>query len=39
VDAVNKPQEFMAGKKLITEKKVVDRNRLADPAVPMRELA
>jgi len=38
VDAVNKPQEFMAGRKLITEKKAVDKTKLTDPAVPMREL-
>ena len=39
VDAINKPPEFMAGRKLIVERKTVDRARIADPAVPMRELA
>lgn len=39
VDAVNRPPEFMAGKKLITERKRVDKTRLSDPSVPMRELA
>ena len=38
VDAINRPQEFMAGKKLITERKRVDQARLADPVVAMREL-
>lgn len=38
VDAVNKPPEFMIGKKLITGGKVVDRARLADAAVPMKEI-
>lgn len=38
VDAVNKPQEFMMGKRLITGKVEVDQVRLADPDVPMKEL-
>jgi len=38
VDAVNRPPEFMTGKKLITEARAVDKVRLADAAVPMREL-
>jgi 3-phenylpropionate/trans-cinnamate dioxygenase ferredoxin reductase subunit len=38
VDAVNRPPEFMVGKRLITEGHVVDRARLADAAVPAREL-
>ncbi|OGT85116.1 MAG: pyridine nucleotide-disulfide oxidoreductase [Gammaproteobacteria bacterium RIFCSPLOWO2_02_FULL_61_13] len=38
VDAVNRPPEFMTGKKLITEARPVDKTRLADAAVPMREL-
>lgn len=38
VDAVNRPPEFMAGKKLITDGRTIDRARLADPAVPMREI-
>lgn len=38
VDAVNKPAEFMAGKKLISERKKIDQARLADTSVPMREL-
>ena len=39
VDAVNKAAEFMAGKKLITERKPADKAKLADSSVPMRELA
>ncbi len=38
VDAVNKPPEFMIGKKLISEGRPVDKVRLADVAVPMRDL-
>ena len=38
VDAVNRPPEFMTGKKLITEARPVDTARLADPAIPMKEL-
>lgn len=38
VDAVNKPQEFMMGKKLITEKIAVDKKKLADADVPIKEL-
>lgn len=38
VDAVNRPPEFMTGKKLITEGHVVDRVRLADAGVPMRDI-
>lgn len=37
VDAVNKPQEFMFGKRLITGQVVVDRTKLADTNVPMKE--
>lgn len=37
VDAVNKPAEFMMGRRLITEKAEVDRNQLADENVHMRE--
>lgn len=39
VDAVNKPPEFMMGKRLITERVIVDQDRLADASVPMKELA
>jgi 3-phenylpropionate/trans-cinnamate dioxygenase ferredoxin reductase subunit len=38
VDAVNKPQEFMMGRRLITEKVQLDEAKLADPSVPMKEL-
>ena len=38
VDAVNMPQEFMAGKRLITGRIAVDKARLADAAGAMKEL-
>ena len=38
VDAVNKPQEFMFTKKLIPLQKTVDKERLADDDVPIKEL-
>ncbi len=38
VDAVNSPQEYMAARKLIPERRVIDKARLADAAVPAREL-
>ncbi len=38
VDAVNKPPEFMVGKRLITGKVSVDKTKLADENVPMKEL-
>lgn len=37
VDAINKPQEFMLGRRLITEKVVADEARLADPSVSLKE--
>ena len=38
VDAINKPPEFMMGKRLITSKVSPDREKLADPGVPIKEL-
>ena len=38
VDAINKPQEFMFTKKLIPARKAVDRLKLADTDVPVKEL-
>lgn len=38
VDAINKPQEFMMGKKLITKKVIVDKEKLANDNIPVREL-
>jgi len=38
VDAINKPAEFMMGKRLITEKVIVDKTRLSDDTVNMKEL-
>ena len=39
VEAVNAPPEFMMGKQLIAKAIPVDRARLADPAVSMKEVA
>lgn len=36
VDAVNSPQEFMLGKRIITGNMAVDPARLADAAIPMK---
>ena len=38
VDAVNKPPEFMMGKRMISAKLAVDKVRLADDTVPIKEL-
>ncbi len=38
VDAVNKPPEFMMGKRLISNKVDPDREKLADAAVPIKEI-
>ena len=38
VDAVNRPPEFMMGKRLITERVKIDKARLADDGVHIREL-
>src|SRR5206468_1501288 len=39
VEAVNAPAEFMAARQLIGQRRAVDRARLADPAVSMKEVA
>jgi 3-phenylpropionate/trans-cinnamate dioxygenase ferredoxin reductase subunit len=39
VEAVNAPAEFMAGKLLIGSQKPIDRAKLADPTVSMKEVA
>lgn len=39
VEAVNAPPEFMMGRKLIESRRPVDRNKLADPAVSMKDVA
>ena len=38
VDSVNRPPEFMLGKKLTTEKISLDWNKLADENIAMKEL-
>jgi len=39
VEAINSPPEFMMGKQLILNRKPVDKARLADPTVSMKEVA
>jgi 3-phenylpropionate/trans-cinnamate dioxygenase ferredoxin reductase subunit len=39
VEAVNAPPEFMMGKQLIAQRRPVAREKLADPAVSMKEVA
>ena len=39
VEAINSPPEFMMGKQLILNRKPVDKSRLADPSVSMKEVA
>ncbi|HEY0646463.1 NAD(P)/FAD-dependent oxidoreductase [Phenylobacterium sp.] len=39
VEAVNAPPEFMMGKQLILSRRRVDKTKLADPAVSMRDVA
>jgi 3-phenylpropionate/trans-cinnamate dioxygenase ferredoxin reductase subunit len=38
VEAINAPAEFMGGKLLIGARRPVSRERLADPAVSMKEV-
>lgn len=38
VDAVNRPAEFMLGKRLLTEGPEIDKHRLADDSIPAKEL-
>ena len=39
VEAVNAPQDYMIGKKLIAEGKSVPAERLADTTIPMKQIA
>jgi len=39
VEAINSPPEFMMGKMLIGNRKPVDKARLADPSISMKEVA
>ena len=39
VEAINSPPEFMMGKQLILGRKPIDKARLADPSVSMKEVA
>lgn len=36
VDAVNRPQEYMVGKRLIPQNKIIDKKALADETVPLK---
>ena len=38
VDAINRPGEFMVGKKLLMQGLAVDKSRLADESIPAKEL-
>ena len=38
VDAINKPAEFMVGKRLITDKKIVNKEKLSDTNIKIKEL-
>jgi 3-phenylpropionate/trans-cinnamate dioxygenase ferredoxin reductase subunit len=39
VEAINAPPEFMAGKQFILSRKPVDKAKLADPSISMKEVA
>ena len=39
VEAINSPPEFMMGRQLIGSRRPVDKQRLADPSVSMKEVA
>jgi 3-phenylpropionate/trans-cinnamate dioxygenase ferredoxin reductase subunit len=39
VEAINSPPEFMMGKQLIGARRAVDKAKLADPSVSMKEVA
>ena len=39
VEAINSPPEFMMGKQLILGRKPIDKGRLADPSISMKEVA
>ncbi len=39
VEAINSPPEFMMGRQLIGNRKPVDKTRLADPTISMKEVA
>ena len=39
VEAINSPPEFMMGKQLIGNRRAIDKARLADPAISMKEVA
>jgi 3-phenylpropionate/trans-cinnamate dioxygenase ferredoxin reductase subunit len=38
VDAINRPQDFLAGQKLIREARAIDRHRAADPGIRLADL-
>jgi len=38
VDAINRPGEFMAGKKLLLQPTAIDKGKLADDSIPVKEI-
>ena len=38
-DCVNRPAEHMMSRKLISEKILIDKNRLSDETIPIKEIA
>jgi 3-phenylpropionate/trans-cinnamate dioxygenase ferredoxin reductase subunit len=38
VDAVNRPREFMACRKLVPQRPSIDPEKLADESIPMKEM-
>ena len=38
VDAVNRPREFMACRKIVPQRPSIDPARLADESIPMQEM-
>jgi 3-phenylpropionate/trans-cinnamate dioxygenase ferredoxin reductase subunit len=38
VDAVNRPREFMACRKLVPQRPCIDPAKLADESIPMQEM-
>ena len=38
VDAINRPAEFMLGKRMLTQGATADKQKLADESIPAKEL-
>ncbi|MDA9433768.1 NAD(P)/FAD-dependent oxidoreductase [Bradyrhizobium sp. CCBAU 51627] len=39
VEAINAPQEFMVGKRLILSRQPINKTKLGDPTIPMKDIA